>query len=120
MILQELFEAKPPAPERKATFAFSSIFEESWSRLKTPKAVGRFADFKNAKVQRPPSSTSHGLSDHSLSPGPLADYNECHLDRNCLLIYSDKKDVVTFYKCVTHDELDGRRKEALAKQLKKL
>lgn len=119
MILSELHEAKEPPRVRVATFLPEPLFAKTYSAMRNPIVDRRMGEFRVAKTHRPPEQLLGSFKDHHLK-GILAGYQECHLDEDVCLIYTDRADVIRLLVCVSHDEMINKRAQALAKTLKRM
>ena len=82
-----------------------------------PSIKDTMAEFKKRKSQIPPQPLPGGMRDHKLD-GPLADYKECHLAGDILLIYTHANDVVTLCAVCTHADIDGKKTTKMAKVIR--
>ncbi|MDA0239694.1 MAG: type II toxin-antitoxin system YafQ family toxin [Proteobacteria bacterium] len=102
---------------RVAKFIRTELFEETLQAFitKTPAVRERLKDFVAAKKRRPPGkfSNEHGLH------RKLEGINECHLDADACLLYTDKDDTVTLLGVFSHDEITGKRAKSLAKKIRR-
>ncbi len=101
--------SKVPSSSRIAKFVVSPAFRSSYQEhlAKFPNLEEKLILFKEFKQLRPPKRLPAGFRDHTLS-GELAGFRECHLGDDILLIYLDKKDVVTLLVICRHDDLTRR------------